>query len=220
MGKTKKAFLFYYTYEEYFVLLDDTKKAQLLMSLFRYVKTGRKEKLDGMVEAFYVVITNDIDRDTGKWNESAIRRQNAAKMAANARWHTRDTFYANDAYDAVNVNGIDTDKVNVNEKVIKNACPPSFEKPTLDQVKEYCISQKLPVNPLQWYDHYVSNGWMIGNNTPMQDWKASIRNWERNSFSRHDSKCISVDKDYKVDKYIEMMSLQQKTEVGTDDGQK
>lgn len=56
-----------------------------------------------------------------------------------------------------------------------------FIKPTLNEVKEYCIERKNTVNPQKFIDHYESNGWRVGRN-PMKDWKASVRTWERNTF--------------------------------------
>ena len=39
------------------------------------------------------------------------------------------------------------------------------------------------INPEQFYDYYEANGWKINRN-PMKDWKATVRNWERNEFNR------------------------------------
>jgi len=59
-----------------------------------------------------------------------------------------------------------------------------FQKPTLDEVSAYCLERGNSVNPKAWMDHYTSNGWKIGK-TPMKDWKAAVRTWERNgSFCR------------------------------------
>jgi uncharacterized protein YdaU (DUF1376 family) len=52
-------------------------------------------------------------------------------------------------------------------------------RPTLADVVEYCLERKNSVNPKQWFDYYVSNGWKVGRN-PMKDWKAAVRTWERN----------------------------------------
>lgn len=57
----------------------------------------------------------------------------------------------------------------------------TFHKPTLDQVREYCKERENKIDPEQWIDHYEANGWMVGK-TKMKDWKATVRNWERNNF--------------------------------------
>ena len=50
--------------------------------------------------------------------------------------------------------------------------------PTLEEVSAYCRERGNNVDPEQFYDHYEAKGWMIGR-TKMKDFKAAIRNWER-----------------------------------------
>lgn len=54
----------------------------------------------------------------------------------------------------------------------------AFKKPTLDEVKEYCLERKNGINPQHFIDFYESKGWMVGKNK-MKDWKACIRTWEK-----------------------------------------
>lgn len=59
-----------------------------------------------------------------------------------------------------------------------------FTPPTLDEVRAYCRERGGKVNAERWFDHYTSNGWMVGKNR-MKDWKAAVRKWEN---SPYDSK--------------------------------
>ena len=54
-----------------------------------------------------------------------------------------------------------------------------FTKPTVDEVRAYCLERKNGIDPQQFIDHYESNGWMVGR-TKMKDWRASVRTWENN----------------------------------------
>lgn len=57
----------------------------------------------------------------------------------------------------------------------------SMTKPTIEQVAEYFAERKHPSPATEaehWLDYYTANGWKVGKN-PMQDWKATIRNWMR-----------------------------------------
>jgi uncharacterized protein YdaU (DUF1376 family) len=54
-----------------------------------------------------------------------------------------------------------------------------FQKPTIEEVSDYCRERGNKVDPQQWLDHYIANGWKVGRN-PMKDWKATVRNWEKN----------------------------------------
>lgn len=53
-----------------------------------------------------------------------------------------------------------------------------FIKPTIEQVAAYCTERRRGVDPKKWYNHYTSNGWMVGR-TKMVDWKAAVRTWEK-----------------------------------------
>ena len=55
----------------------------------------------------------------------------------------------------------------------------TFIKPTVEDVKNYCLERKNNINAETFIDFYESKGWKIGKNK-MKDWKAAIRNWERN----------------------------------------
>lgn len=59
-----------------------------------------------------------------------------------------------------------------------------FIKPTLEEIKEYCLERKNNIDAQYFLDYYDSNGWVIGKNKPMKDWKAAIRTWERNNTNR------------------------------------
>ena len=55
-----------------------------------------------------------------------------------------------------------------------------FAKPTVEDVSDYCKERGNSVDSLKFFDYYSSNGWKVGKN-PMKDWKAAVRNWEKNS---------------------------------------
>lgn len=54
-----------------------------------------------------------------------------------------------------------------------------FDKPSVSDIDAYCKERGNSVDPHAFFDYYESNGWRVGKN-PMQDWKASVRYWERN----------------------------------------
>ena len=56
-----------------------------------------------------------------------------------------------------------------------------FKKPTLDQVSQYCKERGNNIDAEYFWDSNESKGWVVGKlKTPMKDWKAVIRTWERN----------------------------------------
>tara|TARA_B110000902_G_scaffold119327_1_gene139859 strand:+ start:34 stop:777 length:744 start_codon:yes stop_codon:yes gene_type:complete len=54
----------------------------------------------------------------------------------------------------------------------------SFLKPTIDDINEYCKERNNNINAETFFDFYESKDWLIGNNK-MNNWKASIRTWEK-----------------------------------------
>lgn len=67
----------------------------------------------------------------------------------------------------------------IKEKIPSESKRKKFQKPTVEQIQAYCVERKNDVNPSLFYDYYEARGWMIGK-SPMKDWKAAVRTWERN----------------------------------------
>ena len=57
-------------------------------------------------------------------------------------------------------------------------------RPTLEEVSAYCNERGNGVDPRQWLDYYEARGWKYKGNLVMKDWKAAVRTWERNGFSK------------------------------------
>ena len=62
-----------------------------------------------------------------------------------------------------------------------------FKKPSLEEVKEYCLERKNKIDAENFINFYDSKGWKVGN-TPMKDWKACVRTWEKKNFANFDFK--------------------------------
>ena len=73
--------------------------------------------------------------------------------------------------DNTNTNITNTNLTDSNKKA-------RFKKPTLDEVKNYCILRKNNIDAEAYMDFYESKGWQIGKEI-MKDWKAAVRTWER-----------------------------------------
>lgn len=70
-----------------------------------------------------------------------------------------------------------------------------FVKPTLEEVKEYCLSRKNNIDAQQFIDFYESKGWKVGNQS-MKDWKACVRTWEQRNKVENKSTKIAVASKY------------------------
>ena len=72
--------------------------------------------------------------------------------------------------DNTNINITNTNLTDSNKKAF-------FKKPTLDEVKNYCILRKNNIDASAFIDFYESKGWQIGKEK-MKSWKACVRTWE------------------------------------------
>lgn len=53
-----------------------------------------------------------------------------------------------------------------------------FNRPTVQEVADYCRERGNQVDAQRFVDYYTANGWRVGKN-PMKDWKAAVRTWEK-----------------------------------------
>ena len=65
----------------------------------------------------------------------------------------------------------------------KKRARPRFKPPTVDDVRAYCTERGNTIDPQRFVDHYTANGWVRGK-TPIKDWQAAVRTWERNEIGK------------------------------------
>ena len=104
-----------------------------------------------------------------------IRDQTRQRVAAH-----RERKALNEACNVTVTQCNATDKEEDIDKSKKENIYRRFTPPTITEVSDYCKERNNTVDPQRFIDHYTSNGWMVGK-TKMKDWKAAVRNWERNN---------------------------------------
>lgn len=80
-----------------------------------------------------------------------------------------------------------------------------FEKPTLSEIKEYCIERNNNVDAQHFYDHYESNGWKVGKNS-MKNWQAAVRTWEKNSYTNTTKQTKKTNTEQTLDAIYKVMN--------------
>lgn len=68
----------------------------------------------------------------------------------------------------------------------------SFVKPTVDEVRAYCIERGNTVDAEAFVDYYESNGWYVSHHK-MKDWRAAVRTWEKRDNRKPTKKSASND---------------------------
>lgn len=85
--------------------------------------------------------------------------------------------------------------VNVNDNGSRGTTRKRFVRPTLDEVKQYCVERHNSVDAQRFIDFYSSKGWLVGNQ-PMKDWKAAVRTWEQRENNSNVSKQATLTTKY------------------------
>ena len=80
-----------------------------------------------------------------------------------------------------------------------------FEKPTLSEIKAYCIERNNNVDAQHFYDYYESNGWKVGKNA-MKNWQAAVRTWEKNSYTNTTKQTKKTNTEQTLDAIYKVMN--------------
>lgn len=126
------------------------------------------------VEIIYKEETKEIDKRVIKINGIPIDKNINTYIPNNQEGYCENNQEGIDKKVKENNTSINNTSMNIKENIKRKV----FKKPTLEELKEYCVSASLSVNYQYFYDYYESNGWKVGKNL-MKDWKATLRNWNR-----------------------------------------
>jgi len=107
--------------------------------------------------------------DNGYINRTVIYKQ-GTKQIMHRYINLKDKGSIKISTDNTNINITNTNLTDSNKKAL-------FKKPTLDEVKNYCILRKNNIEAESFIDFYESKGWQIGKEK-MKSWKACVRTWE------------------------------------------
>jgi len=91
---------------------------------------------------------------------------------------------------------------------INNNTTYSNKKPSIDEIKEYCLERNNDIDAEQFYDFYESKNWYVGKNK-MKDWRACVRTWEKRQVKTKTTSKI----DQQLDSYQKAISIIKKTNL-------
>ena len=209
----RKSFILYLNSIEQWEMLSNEQSGILIKALLQYCKTGEKlETSDGMLKMAFSFLAGQIERDGLKFDETCEKRRQAINKRWSKNKNSSDTNECkciqkntNDSdndNDNVNENDNDNDNVNENDNDNDNESDNDndndnnirtgsthsrhsnvFIKPSLAEVKAYCEERSNNIDPNRFIDYYDANGWTI-HGSPMKDWKAVIRRWEKTGLDK------------------------------------
>lgn len=207
----KKSFQMYSDYRGAFEALSDEQAGQIIKALFAH-EDGDDFPLDGALRSAFVLITNQLDRDREKYEETCERNRKNGQMGGRP---AREESQNNRAVvmgsaekpqkpdtdtDTEPDTDKDTDKVCADAHALA-AAPGThtrsrFVTPTMEAVSAYCTQRNNAVDAQRFVDFYASKGWVVGK-SPMKDWRAAVRTWEQEGRASPQTKGYEPDEQYR-----------------------
>lgn len=173
----REKFMFFANFMETANKLPDEMRLKYYDSIMDYVFNG-VEPEDPVMAALINSIKPSLDKEEkrgGNHNPTGQNQHSEVKVGQNeVKVGQRGQSFLETETETETRNR-NSEKESVKKKV---ATASTFKKPTLEEVKAYCIERNNGVDAERWMDYYTSNGWKVGRN-PMKDWKATVRNWEK-----------------------------------------
>lgn len=193
----KESFVFYRSFYEALQNVPKKHRAEVYEAVFAYAFDARQPSLTGVSRALWELIRPQLDASQKRY-ENARKGAEYGKMGGrpkkkeenkkplkgyeNKTLNDNDNSNVNDN-DNYNLNENENENVNVNYSLpqtpSKGAESVGVVTPSLSEIRDYCTERNSNIDPEEFYDFYSSKGWLIGK-TPMKDWKAAFRGWERN----------------------------------------
>lgn len=174
----KEGFVIYKRFYEPVKILSDEQLGKLFRAIFEYQISGN-ENVENDIRIAFEFFKNQFALDNQKYQKIVERNRENGKKGGRPKQNPKNPVGLEKPKKADKEKDKDKDK-DIKKENIKRK---KFIKPTLAEVKEYCVERNNTINPVTFINYYESNGWMVGKN-PMKDWKACIRSWETKDYNK------------------------------------
>jgi hypothetical protein len=223
----RESTVFYRSFYEAIKELDAELQAVVYSAIFEYALNFNEVELKGVAKTVFTLIKPQLDANQKRFEngnkpkvkqviskQEAKPKQDISKVEANVNVNVNDN---------VNANVNDNENVNVNAKVSRS----HFRAPTYEEIFEFMKSKnalagnvwpdaKVLTESKAFFNHYESNGWMVGKNK-MKNWEAAIRNWMNNN-SKFDKQKPNQNEREKRASELEQFRKQYRSEIARDFG--
>ena len=68
--------------------------------------------------------------------------------------------------------------ININNNSLYKKGSSRFQKPTIEEIRQYCLEKGYNVDAEQFFNFYESKGWLVGK-SPMRNWRAAVYTWNK-----------------------------------------
>jgi hypothetical protein len=185
----RESTVFYRSFYEAIKELDADTQAQVYSAIFEYALNFNELELKGVAKTVFTLIKPQLDANQKRYengNKPKVKQVISKTEAKQKQDTSKVEANVND-----NVNANANANVNDNENVNANVSRSRFRAPTYDEILGFMKERNSLANNLwqqskviseskAFYNHYESNGWMVGKNK-MKNWEAAVRNWMNNN---------------------------------------
>lgn len=161
----------YHSYLKSIEPLNDAERGRLFTALLEYSSTGVSPDLRGNERFIFPMIREQIDRDKSRYEAKCQRNSKNAAMRWDANACERMPLDAKNAKEKEKAK--EKAKTKEKESVIKRFAPP-----TLDEIRDYCISRGNDVDPQKFFDYFEANSWIDSKGQKVKSWKQKVISWE------------------------------------------
>jgi len=189
-NKTRDSFIFYRSFFSATKHLNQVEKAQLFEAICSYALDGKLSLLEGTPQGMFELIKPQLDANRKRFENGCKKKQKISKTEAK----NKQTISKDEANVNVNVNvnhneeckselindnlnnnskGVEIDTVKLME--IDNIKNKRFIKPTIQEIKDYCLERNNNIDAEHFFNYYETRNWK-----DIKNWKACIITWEKN----------------------------------------
>lgn len=175
----------YHSYLDAMEALGDAERGRLVTAMINYSQRREIGELSGNERYIWPMIRSQIDRDIEAYTQ---------KCETNKNNRQRPSTIDNDRQRSTTIDDKEKGKGEGEYNNSPSVSPPGekkrkrepkvFVKPTVEEIAAYCSERNNGIDAQYFFDKQESVGWIVGKDKPMQDWKATIRTWERNERNR------------------------------------
>ena len=185
----------YTDFAEAMEALSDAERGRLFMSMLQYASTGEAGTLSGAERFVWPIAKQNIDRAQAELERRAENGRKGGRPKKATESEEKQPK-AKESKKKQTKDNKDKDKDKDQENNIiplspNGDIPPKgertpakrFVKPTAEEVRAYCAERGNRVDAQAFVDFYAAKGWKVGS-SPMKDWKAAVRTWEKRDAER------------------------------------
>lgn len=179
MGTTKRqGFVLYHDIRKPLAILTDAQRGKLFLAILDYSELGIEPDFDDVaLDLAFAFIRQTMDSCAERWEEIREKRAAAGSAGGRRRAENAKQMQANQA-NASKPSELELEPELELELEQKNKGTRSrFQRPTVEDVQEYCLQSGYRIDAQHFIDYYEANGWVQGKGKPIKDWRACVRTW-------------------------------------------